>query len=284
MKNFTIDLQLFATSRFHPEDFDGQNPLLEEAPPEELPQDGVDEVPIDDIPQETPQAGQPVEQQTPELTDEPQPGEDIHAYLERMREDIISRLPQQEVAPEEVGPTPEELAQQNEQWLEQFYENPMAQVEALAEQIANRKLEPIMKEREHFQKQQEIQQNIEQFKQSHPDMQDYVQDMVQIFNDQPELENHPRALEMAYKMAKGNKFDSVPKTLDDHLQDESAIDKLLENPEIKNKFIQKLMSEKQSAPPVMGTGGKAAGSAALSDPNKITNLRDATKAWMAQDQ
>ena len=293
MKNFNMDLQLFATSRFHPEDFEGVNPLLEEDAPQDAPIDpaqldaqaGVTEVPLDGIPQDQPpQVGQPqAEQQPPELTEEPNPGEDIQAYLERMRQDILSRLPEQEQVQPDAGPTPEELAQENEQWLEQFYENPMQQVQQLAEQIANKKLEPIMAERDQYMKQQEVTNNIQQFRQEHPDMGEYTQDMVQIFNQMPELESHPKALEIAYRMAKGNKFDNVPKSIDGYLQDETAIDGLLQNEQIKNKLIQKLMNEKQTSPPVMGTGGKKAGNAALADPKQITSMRDATKAWMAQE-
>ena len=296
MRNFLMDLQLFATTRFHPEGFEGTNPLLEDEA------GGVEEVPIDEegnelpegseAPQEGITQGQPVAppqegQQAPqqvELTEEPNPGEDIQAYLERMRQDILERLPGEAGQPEEQqGPSPEELAQQNEQWLEQFYENPMEQVQQLAEQIANEKLKPIMQEREQMQRQKVINDNIAEFKQSHPDMSDYVPDMVEIFNQMPELENHPQALQIAYSMAKGKQFDSVPKTIDDHLKDETQIDKLLENEQIRNKLVQKLMNEKKTSPPVMGTGGKQAGSAALANPKKITNYRDATKAWLAQD-
>lgn len=293
MRNFVMDLQLFATSRFHPEDFEGVNPLLEEQQQEQPPVDpqqldaqtGVTEQPLNDIPQESaPQAGQPqVGQQTPELTEAPNPGEDIQTYLERMRQDILDRLPAQEQQEPDAGPTPEELAQENEAWLERFYENPMEQVQALAEQIANEKMKPLLEEREQYQKQQQVTQSIDQFKQSHPDMQEYVQDMVQIFGQMPELEQHPQALEIAYKMAKGNKLDTVPQSIDGYLKDDTAIDNLLSNEQIKNKLVQKLMNERQTSPPVMGTGGKNAGNAALADPKEITSMRDATKAWLAQD-
>ncbi len=282
----TIDLQLFAGSRFHPEGFDEENPLLqEEVPAEEVPVEEVpvEEVPVEDIPGNAPQAGQPVGQpvgqpQAP-LPDTPNPGEDIHAYLERMREDIVSRLPEKEQQQE--GPTKEDMVAQSEEWLEQFYEEPMSQVEALAEKIVNQKMEPILKEREAFHQQQAVQENIEQFKKKHPDMEEFSQDMIQIFNERPELETHPHALEFAYKMAKGQRYDTVPKTLDDYMKDEDAINKLLEQPEIKKKMVQKLMNEKQDSPPVMGTGGNATGNAALANPNEITDLRQGTKAWLA---
>lgn len=282
---FCMDLQLFSRSRFHPEGFDETNPLLEEdaVVPSETPVESVDEVFIDDSLEETVQEGQLEEQQT-QSTGQQLPDDNIMEYLETMRQDIVNRLPaQQEQQAEPEGQTPEQIANENETWLEQFYDNPMAQVEALAEKIANKKLEPIMQERDMYQRQQQITQSIDEFKRAHPDLEEYTQDMVQIFQDQPDLESHPQALQIAYKMAKGNKFDSVPNSVEGYLKDDADFDKLLANPALKNKLIQRLMKEKQSSPPVMGTGGTSAGNATLADPKQITSYRDATKAWMAQD-
>ena len=275
MDIFRLNLQLF---NLMPPDHEGINPLLMDDEPE-APE--VDEVPIDATPgeEQPPQVGQPptgqVEQ--PRQGEDPLPGEDIHAYLERMREDILSRLPQEEAPPEE------DLEAKNQEWLERFYENPMQQVQELAEQIAAEKIKPFMAEREARQKMEKINAEIAAFKQNHPDMDIYINDMVQIFQEMPEIENTPHALDVAYRMAKGNRFDSVPKSLDGYLTDDAAIDQLLGNEQIRGKLVQKLMADKKKAPPVMGTSGTK-GAAPMAEGNEITDLKQATRAWLNHDE
>ncbi len=288
-----IDLQLFAEKdeEIEGEEFDEQgrplteNPLFQEDSEIEGQTDDSVESPITDDP-EGDIEGEPVE--------EPEGGEgetfDVKAYLKTLEDRIGSIAPQGETQEPNQGegeiqdpPTesPEDLEQMNEEFLSRFYDDPMGVVKELAESIANEKVKPFEEERDQMRRQRELESTVKNFEQENPDFNDYVDDIVAQLEATPELQNSPRGLELAYKLAKADKLSQGPQSVEDLLSDEGNLEKITQDPKIKDLILKEHMKGVSNKRPPKDIGGGPSGaSAPLHHGEKPTTLREATDLFM----
>lgn len=201
--------------------------------------------------------------------------------------------PQQNQSQEWNSTVPEERIQQlNEEYMERMYENKFAadqwwnqQPEILAlnqerqrvevESMLNERLAPIEQERLNLQ----AQKMEMEFRQNHPDFEDYRDSMQEILTNNPDIGNLPDALEWLYMKAKA---DSTP-SVQDMLGNPQYQQKILEDENILNmafqKYQEKKMTTNQQLPTLMGNpvGSQTPMSAGDRAPRSIA---EATRNWL----
>lgn len=272
---FKMNLQLFA-GLFDPNNMPTMdNPLLS------------GDVPVEPALEPPVEPTEPIEPNI-EVPNEPNTNEptfDIKAYLDSFKNDLTNDITSKLAPPveEPKGPTEEETAAQNEEFLSKFYENPMQSIQELAEKIASEKVAPIMQEREMERKAQSMNQMINEFKTNTPDFDEMLPEMIKIIQERPYLNNVDNPLIDAYKIAKADKLEqtlqSTPKSIEDFMQDPAAMEKLMQNEEIKNMFLQQHMKgiNSNKPPQVIGSGS---GQPVITPPNEPKSLKDGTKLFM----
>lgn len=98
--------------------------------------------------------------------------------------------------------TPEQL---NQLVMEAFQENPLATINLLVESMLQERLQPL-----YMDYQQRVAENqINEMMQKYPDFKDYAEDIMQVFDAQPEIANFDNALELAYFIAKGRNSNRI---------------------------------------------------------------------------
>ena len=283
-----MNLQLFA-DRDEPE-FDEQgrplveNPLFSED--EGQPPEGAGPAIEGNDPSVVPE-GTAVPEGEPATNPEGNPEDDfdVKSYLEQLNEQIQELKPAgPEGAAESTEPTEEELQaqleQQNDEFLNEFYENPMGKITELAKQIADQQLQPIMQERQQEQQRQHFDQTISEFEKTHPDFNDYVESVIEKLQTNPEISNSPKALELAYKLAKADSLEKAPHSVDDLLADESNMEKLLQNETLRDRILQDHMSNVSNKRPPQGIREGSSGQAPLHGGESPTTLKEGTEKLM----
>ncbi|MBO8161335.1 MAG: hypothetical protein H0Z24_06825 [Thermosipho sp. (in: Bacteria)] len=277
-----INLQLFADGMFSGEAVEGlTNPLLEtpqeETPQEETPQEETPE-PQEEQLQEPQEMQQEPQQEIQQET--PQEEFDIKTYLDNLMQNINEKLeslkPQTE---EEINQiTQEDIEKLNEEFMEKFYENPRQHLAEFVKQIVDEATRPY-KEKLEEQERKEYWNNLAQeFAKTHPDYLDYVEDMARILQEKSYLQYAQNPYLEAYKLAKAERLSNQPKTLEEMLNDEENLNKIIQNEKIRNLILKQVMTEKknQEIPNVIGNQGTS-----VPTPEETPkSLKDATKAWL----
>lgn len=188
----------------------------------------------------------------------------------------------------EVQVNEADLEAQKEAFLNKFYEDPIAfmnelnkKAEARAEEIAKKMVEPIYKEREAAQKQQEWNIRATQFKEAHPDMPEYTQHMVDFLSENPEIADKENAIELAYNYAKGLKY-QAPKSHDELLNDPEFVQKIISNENIKNEILKATAAgiKKGNPPPVISGNAATGGKPVVTPPQEAKSFKEAGQMFL----
>lgn len=206
-----------------------------------------------------------------------------------------------ESSPQQNSPTsfeniPLDRQQQlNDEYMERMYENKFAadqwwnsQPEIVAmnqerqraefQAALEERLAPLEEERQAIQ----AQQMEAEFRQNHPDFDDYKDWMQYIYSQNPEIEQLPNGLEVLYAMAKVQSAPQQP-TFEEMLADPQNQQAILQNDQIRNMVFQNYQQGKlqanQGLPNVMGrpVGSQTPMSAGESAPK---TLAEATRNWL----
>lgn len=270
-------------------------------------------------PQETKPVETPVHTPTPaekptepvktELTPAPktetppvqQPQIDTKELLESIKKIVTENKtpPQQTPLKQETKPpekTPEEIAADNQKLLDKFYENPQEVLEEIkkkaiedATKNAETKAQEIIKKhdeqlQQQYQDRQKWEKKADDFTKNHPEYKDYYTDMVQIIKDY-NLRGRDDAFEKALTIAKANKLETnppaKPQTFDEMLKDQNNINLLLQNKDIKSKFVQAYLQEvAKGQPPV--TVSTSTGQAPVTPPaEKPKTFEEAKRQFLS---
>lgn len=197
----------------------------------------------------------------------------------------------QELVPQ--GPTPEEQAQFEEQFFNEWSDKPlettMNLVQKVVQQAIQQAMQPVMplvQSHNQYQAQAEWNSRIEQFT-SDPSRSDFDSlrpVMAELADKMPELQDRPDAIEALYFMAKGRTQAQQPQTPEQLLQDPAFIEKIMQNEAIRNQVIQKHVIDpvKQGQPPVV-MGSQPGGVAPSTPANKATSIKEGSRnllAWL----
>lgn len=272
-----MNLQLFAD--LFPEGHEGVNPLLSDAPAQAT-------EPVEGGSASTDNVNNNVQPQNQ------QPSFDINSIIEGVRgaivpsvlEEIRGIIPQQaepNVVPNEPeepsGPTPEEIEAINAEWRDKLYENPyafMQEMQKIADEKAQAKIQPFLDERNISTQQAAIEQEVSKFIAEHDDFHDHADKMVEFFTKYPDLRNMEGVTELAYNYARGQQY-SAPQTLDDVLGKEENIEKLSANDKIQKMVVQNYLKGLKEGQPPATFGGKG-GAPAPTPSEKPTSIAGAS--------
>lgn len=296
-----MNLQLFASS-FAVPGSEKENPLLAELAEPETPDDdpqsadpGDEETPADTAPS----APEDAVKDKPVVGEPTQPQDDsfnIKEYLDSFKNEINQQVQnlnqsleargqeQDQVSQEELEAR---MAQENEEFWERLQANPKETVMELAQQIADEKVRPILEKEQQRERMSQINDQIASFEKQHPDLKEYVPDMVRILSENPQMQESPRALELAYKAAKADvletRLGSAPKSIEDFMKDDEQKKQLLSNEDLRNMFIQDYLAgiDKGSPPSVVGSE-KTGGQPSLTPETKPKSIREASKILRKQ--
>lgn len=213
---------------------------------------------------------------------------------------LMREMQPQTVTPEPPAPTPEQLAEANEKWLEGFYENPQ---KALQDVIAKAIKEQVMPITEPMQRDWEFQQSVQSFskqldelKGEFPDIDQYRPAMQEILGDSSlnfeAILESPGAMRTVYLMAKGQSALKAPepaptstpepaKTTDELLKDPAFLSQITANPEVQRMILAGIQNQMKGEPKPPVVGAQAGGTAPAMEPVNIQSTKDANKASRA---
>lgn len=193
----------------------------------------------------------------------------------------LENQPQTPKGESEVQVSESDLEAQKEEFLNKFYDNPQETVARMAEEIAKKMVEPIYKEREAAQKQQEWNIRATQFKEAHPDMPEYTQHMVDFLSENPEIADKENAIELAYNYAKGLKY-QAPKSHDELLNDPEFVQKIISNENIKNEILKATAAgiKKGNPPPVISGNAATGGKPVVTPPQEAKSFKEAGQMFL----
>lgn len=206
----------------------------------------------------------------------------------------LSAMLQQKQEPPKPQWTEEQIQKMNEDFLQEFYDNPLQSlgklVNILAQQQAKsvvdpvlQKFEPILSEREQ-QKQMEMwnsqvqevaQANVDEFIRLKDTMNEVIKTQADIINALPDTVNKAQ-----YVFNQAKAIDAArnkPKSPEELLNDPEFLQKIAQNDTIKNMILKShVEAVKSGQPPVVitNTGGQPP----AAPTTEIKNTRDATKA------
>ena len=191
--------------------------------------------------------------------------------MQQQMQNTVNAQPQDQQQPQ-LSPD-----EQNEQFMNSFYENPMTAIQSIIEKAVMPQIQPMQQQYQAQQQQQAMDQAISQFAQQTPDFQQFSPSMSDILSQNPELNQHDplKALGMAYQMAKGQNYQD-PNSL---LQNQDFVKQnILGNQDIKNQIIQEYLQGLQQgnqAPTVInGQPGGQTTVVPQSQPNTIKDARN----------
>ena len=198
--------------------------------------------------------------------------QDVQRQLQEMRGllEQQNQPPQQEI-------TSEQIAQMNEEWRDSFYEDPMAAVTGLVNNIVSPIVQPIAQQREYEQQVNHWNQQLQLTAQANPDFHDLLPAMQEIVSQQGEaLTSLPNAVEVVYSMAKARQA----KSPDQLMQDQGFRQRIMQDESIRQEIIKSYGTQiRQNQPPVV-IGGQPAGQPPATPPNEIKSTSEAKRAAM----
>lgn len=200
-------------------------------------------------------------------------------------------------APKEQQLSPEELATQAEAEAEKFWEeyneNPRDAIAKLVRDALKTEMEPltqkvapIIQREEHQARIDSWAEKVEKFKQGKDDFDNLVPTMKEVIAEYGSvLTSRDDAVEMAYNLAKAKQASAPPAkpaTVEDLLNNPEVINKLIQDPKIKNQVLATHMQDIKNnpAPPVIGSGGVPPSTAPV-DLKDVKTAKEALKAKYA---
>lgn len=201
-------------------------------------------------------------------------------------------------APEGDQLSPEELQAQAEAEIEKFWEeyneNPREAIAKLVREAMKTELEPItqkvapiIEEKEHQARIDRWAEKVTAAKKDRPDFEAMVPAMKEVIAEYGDLlTSRDDAVEMAYNLAKAKQAQtapaSKPATVEDLLNNPEVINKLIQDPKIKNQVLAAHMQDIKNnpAPPVIGSGGVPPSTAPV-DLKDVKTAKEALKAKYA---
>lgn len=176
--------------------------------------------------------------------------------------------------PQQAQPTVEDIAQLNEKFLEQFYDNPL---EAIKE-VAKVMVEPIQQRIQAEEIQKQWTEKARNFSQEHPDLFDHSQEIAQFFAENPELQMKPNALDIAYNAVKGAKAQPVDPMA--YLSDPNFIAKAAQNEQVRNAVLQAHMQSIKNNPAPSLISAQQGGQQIATPENSPKTLKEGTSQFL----
>ncbi|AZV56074.1 hypothetical protein [Clostridium sp. AWRP] len=205
-----------------------------------------------------------------ELAQAQQAAQAAEMAVEQMKQQMQGIVNPQQTQPQL---TPE---QQNEAFMNKFYENPTGTIQEMLKTIVEPQIQPIQQQMQAQQQQQAWNQAVGDFAQKTPDFDNWKGQMGQVLDANPnlaDLARIPNGLEIAYNMAKGQNYQD-PSSM---LQNQDFVKQnILSNQDIKNQIIQEYLQgiqQGEKAPTVIN--GQANGSTVVVPEGKPQNMKDA---------
>ena len=168
-----------------------------------------------------------------------------------------------------------------DEFLSRFYDDPMA---ALREAIGQT-VQPLLQPVEEIRAERHWSQQVEEFSAIRPDFDAMAPAMVEILEQNPYLYEQPRALEIAYGLAKAQAAPQPPAPADPAtlLADQGFRQRLMADESLKNEiikgYVESLRGSNAAAPVTIGS--QPGGTPPMAPPNTPKTLRDGTRAFMA---
>lgn len=249
-----------------------ENPLLVEEPVVDEPM-ATDE-PTPELPVDEPTAPQEpaMNEPEPQLMNEPLPQAPVGVTKEDLQAMLEETLAKQNQPKEEVAePTEEDMEAMKEKWMDDFYSNPQNAIKNIIEEA----ITPYKQRIEEQDRQMEWNKKATSFLESRPDAKEMIEDIVEVLNQRPELQNAEDAYDIAYKLKMADKLMNKP-------EKEFTVDDAMNNEEIKKAIIEdyiKNLNSQENPPTLIGN---QAGQAPLSAGEKPKTLADATRMYLGR--
>lgn len=204
----------------------------------------------------------------------------------QMFQQMIQFFQQQQQAPQQAQPpAPAEPAlpspEDNEQFMNQWYDSPIATVQELiqrqVQQLVESQVKPVI---EPIQRERQYSQEIQQLSQRHADFQQHLPVMQQLVQQNPQLAE--QGLETVYWVARGQQAQAQPTyTPEQMLNDPQFRQQLLGNEGLRNEIVSTYMQQRQQTnqqvPPVMGN--QPGGSPPAMPEQRPKSIREASKMF-----
>lgn len=275
-----LNLQLFAGGIFDGVEVTTENPILSDAfddvgsrgSDETIPADTEGTQAIENPSPEAPPASPTVQTKEPTID---------FGEIKNKLDTILGKMDKSPEEMQKVEEMTEELTEDdiermNNDFYLKFTEKPLEALEKLIEERAEKKIAPVMEYFEGIKKQEYWNGILQEFEKEHPDFPEYVQDISKIIQSDESIRNSNKPIELAYKVAKADKFESKVRPLDQQLKDSGVLKELLQNKDIKNLIVKELKSGGIETPKVIGSEGNTT----INVSEKPKTLSDATKAWL----
>jgi hypothetical protein len=216
-------------------------------------------------------------------------------------------------APQAPQPTKEELDAQAKAEVDKFWEDysedprtaitklvqntvknaVKSEVEPSVSQLAQ-KVEPIIQNAEYQTRVEEYHAQVMEAKKDRPDFDEMLPEMRKVIDEFGDvLKSRPDAVVMAYNLAKARQAESQqpaptapepakPPTVEEMLNDQEMVAKLVQNPALKNLILTQHMQEIKNnpAPPVIGANG--GGIPPSTQPVDLKDIKSAKEALKAK--
>lgn len=208
----------------------------------------------------------------------------VQTYEQQQQQPPAAQPQAQPQAEPPVQMTPEQIAKAKEDFMDKFYEDPMAAISGLLDDKFNQTVKPIV---EPIAQERAWQEQINTVSGKYTDFNEYVEPMQAVLKEMPHLA--AQGLEMVYLVAKGRTVQPAAPaapapTPEQLLSDPDFVNThIMSNPQLQQQFISQYLANKQTTnqqiPPVMG--GQPGGAAPAVPQSRPTNMRDASKAFLA---
>lgn len=168
-----------------------------------------------------------------------------------------------------------------EELLNKFYEDPLKFVEDIQQQATQKAIEKMKAEREaEIARENQRKANIarwdgivKDFRATHPDMDNYSDDMLKFLDDNKEIAGKETAIELAYNYAKGLK---APKSPDELLSDPEFIQKAASNENFRKEILKQTAADiKKGSPPPVISGNSTGGKPVATEPQNPKSFKEA---------
>lgn len=198
---------------------------------------------------------------------------------QRMFETYLAQMGQQHQAPPAPQPTEEEIAERNQKFWSELSDNPETTFNTKVEQRVNEMLAPLMQKMQQQEQERAFMERAQALERAHPDANDLMDDMVNVFTQYPNLRMDPNGLEIAYNYVRGTKYQPVDPA--SYLNDPSFVENhVLKNEGIRNRFLSEHMQAVKSGTPPSLMGTQSGGTQMATPPNEPKTIQESTNLLM----
>lgn len=187
----------------------------------------------------------------------------------------------------------EEAKEDPSEFFDKFYDKgPEAIREIVQEAIMKDRREQAELMKVKQQEAQKWDKIAKEFAEKHPDYEEHYDKIVDIIDNSfievngqkvYYLQGNDKAFDIAYNLAKGDSKEAT-KSIDDMLQDEKNLEKILSNPNVKEKFTQQYLKELDSGKPPTVSGTTGGSSTPVTPPvEKAKSFKEATRAFLKSE-